>query len=95
MNPNNFEKTIKILAIIIILALFVEIGIAFFIINKNKKIEQEKTKIEKQLKEEIQNTIEKSDENQSYKEPAIDEPHKEPAKEIDPTKIKSPQIPQR
>jgi len=99
MNPNDFEKTIKILAFIIILALFFEIGIAFFISNKNKKTEQEKTKIEKQLKEEIQNTIEKSGEDQSYKKPSVDEPYKEPskepAKEVDPIKIKSPQIPQR
>ncbi|MDD4290080.1 MAG: hypothetical protein PHH83_02260 [Patescibacteria group bacterium] len=105
MNINNFEKVVKFLAIIIIIILFAELGIAIFISNKNKRVEQEKTKIEQQLKKEIQKTInesgvneteKKSLENQTYKESVSEnQTHKEPAQEADPLKINPPKVPQR
>ncbi|HNV97254.1 MAG TPA: hypothetical protein PKL13_02970 [bacterium] len=95
MKINSFEKTIKIIGILIIIILFLEIGIVYYINNKNKNKEEIKKEIKEKLEEGVQNTIEKSDTDQSIKTPATDKSPKTSLKEIDPSKIKAPQIPQR
>lgn len=82
MPTNNFEKTIKILAIIIIIAIFIELGVAFLINSKK----QEKQKAEQQIKQQIEKTIIKEQEK-----PKIDED----IKNTDPATRPAPAVPER